>query len=408
MLETLTIFNRSELAASPEWIHIVPKGELPNAAAGVVQVLDDKAIAAIMANIAADQHRLGEKWTGVYAGREHHIYNEAQDSAALGWFKRFEVRPDGIWASADGLTPAGRTAVANRDYKFTSFVTKRADTEPLDGDRVRILKVDTIGFTNNANGKEMLTPIANRAGGAGSQESGDRIQKPQPANQMNPALTNRQIEAIIANGDFPGHPFRGNQYADGKGGTGEHHLASEAAHHASKEAKDKKSHRAAASAHEDAGNSDTADYHHAMAAFHSKSAASEGRMKNTDESAELQTLRNRIAELEGEQIAAMLDAKGIKDEAQRKVITPVLGTLANRAAREEWLGTVFPAAALAAKAEVKPPLTNRAAAGTPGAAIVNRGAEQEKLVNSIRAEKKCGFEQAWSIAKAQRPELFSE
>lgn len=158
--------NRAAGGLAGDWIHIVPKGELLNAEAGMVQVLDDEAMDSILANIAADQQRLGDRWPGLYAGREHFIYNEDQDSAALAWFKRFEKRADGIWAHQDGLTDLGREAVANGRYKFTSFVADRRDTQPLGGQRHRILKLDTVGFTNQANGKHMLTPITNRNGAA--------------------------------------------------------------------------------------------------------------------------------------------------------------------------------------------------------------------------------------------------
>lgn len=157
----LVIRNRAASVADG-WIHIVPRGELPNRAAGIVQVLDDAALDAILAGIAADRARLGDKWPGVYAGREHFIYNDEADSAALAWFKDFEKRDDGLWAKADGLTPVGRQVLANGDYKFTSFVADRRDTQDLGNGRVRILKLDTVGFTNQANGKELLTPITNR------------------------------------------------------------------------------------------------------------------------------------------------------------------------------------------------------------------------------------------------------
>ena len=159
------LFNRSPQAAVGGWIHIVPKGELANAAANLVQVIDDPALDSILRNLDREKTTLGNRWPGLYAGREHFIYDEDQDSAALAWFKQFEKRPDGIWANADGLTPPGRQAIANGDYKFTSFVADRKDTEKLAGNRVRILKVETIGFTNQANGKELLTPITNRSAG---------------------------------------------------------------------------------------------------------------------------------------------------------------------------------------------------------------------------------------------------
>jgi len=167
----IVIFNRSALQSADGWIHIVPKGELPNREAGIVQVLDDASLGAIMDGIAQDRQRLGDNWPGIYAGREHFIYDPAQDSAALGWFKDFQKRDDGIWANAGGLTQAGHDAVKNRLYKFTSFVADRGDLEKTDGTstdglpRYRVLKIDTIGFTNQANGKELLTPITNRSAG---------------------------------------------------------------------------------------------------------------------------------------------------------------------------------------------------------------------------------------------------
>ena len=39
--ERVVIFNRAP-KSRPGWIHIVPKGELPNPEAKIVQVLDDK------------------------------------------------------------------------------------------------------------------------------------------------------------------------------------------------------------------------------------------------------------------------------------------------------------------------------------------------------------------------------
>lgn len=156
------LFNRA-LDVSPDgWIHIVPKGELNNASAGMVQVLDDMALDSILSNLESEKARLGNRWPGLYAGREHFVYDDEQDSAALAWFKDFEKRSDGIWANSNGLTPTGRQAIANAEYKFTSFVADRKDTQPLGTNKARILRIDTVGFTNQANGKELLTPITNR------------------------------------------------------------------------------------------------------------------------------------------------------------------------------------------------------------------------------------------------------
>jgi hypothetical protein len=178
--QRLIILNRAAPQPADGWIHIVPQGELPNAEAGIVQVLDEPALDSILANLEQEKSRLGGNWPGVYAGREHFIYDAGKDSEALAWFKHFEKRPNGIWAKADGLTDIGRDALKNRRYKFTSFVTDPADLEPLSRDqstppsssselpRYRVMKIETIGFTNQANGRELLTPITNRTDAAGA------------------------------------------------------------------------------------------------------------------------------------------------------------------------------------------------------------------------------------------------
>lgn len=156
------IRNRTALEPESGWIHIVPKGELPNSETGLVQVLDDAALDAIMAGIARDRQRLGNRWPGVYAGEEHFIYDETKSSAAFAWFKDFEKRSDGIWASESGLTDLGMEAVKNRRFKFTSFVADGKQLQPLGEKRVRIVGIETVGFTNYANGRELLSPMRNR------------------------------------------------------------------------------------------------------------------------------------------------------------------------------------------------------------------------------------------------------
>ncbi len=169
--ERYYLLNRAAQIAPDGWIHIVPKGELENTAAGIVQVLDDVSLDSILNNIESKKAELGNRWPGLYAGREHFIYDSDQDSAALAWFKDFEKREDGIWANAAGLTPTGKEAIANAEYKFTSFVALREDVRQLGANKARIMRIDTIGFTNQANGKDLLTPMTNRSAQAASSKA---------------------------------------------------------------------------------------------------------------------------------------------------------------------------------------------------------------------------------------------
>jgi hypothetical protein len=89
---------------------------------------------------------------------------------------------------------------------------------------------------------------------------------------------NASVKDAIEAGDYPGHPFRGNQYASGSG-AGAANRASAKAHEATKNAKTPEEHRAAAVEHQKAamaqrkkGNQETADYHDMMAQYHGTEA----------------------------------------------------------------------------------------------------------------------------------------
>lgn len=158
------ILNRAP-RSRPGWIHIVPKGEMENKASGITQIIDDPAINSIWNRLQSA--KADPNWPGLYAGREHFIYEEDQDSEALGWLKNFDKDKDGIWANEDGLTDLGQKAIANKHYKFTSMVINREDMEHIEGKKYRPLAIDTVGFTNMANGRHLLAPISNRENFAG-------------------------------------------------------------------------------------------------------------------------------------------------------------------------------------------------------------------------------------------------
>lgn len=104
------------------------------------------------------------------------------------------------------------------------------------------------------------------------------------------ALADKAAEGAdnVSKGDYPGHPFHGNQYAGGSAGDSGH-AASRAAHDKSKEAfknSTKSNHLKAATAHAKAakaatkaGRDDTAAYHEGMASYHEGRAA---RFKKAD------------------------------------------------------------------------------------------------------------------------------
>lgn len=148
----------------PKRIHIVPRGELVNNEAGVTQVFDDKSIDAIYSDLVQNKAKDG----GLYLGEEHFIYDPEKSSQAFAWAKTFEKDDRGIWATNPEFTDVGAPAIKNKRFKWTSLVAdpeQPNSVEKVADGRVRILKIDTVGFTNYPNGKTLLTPITNRGGG---------------------------------------------------------------------------------------------------------------------------------------------------------------------------------------------------------------------------------------------------
>lgn len=350
----LIITNRSGSVADG-WIHIVPMGELPNRAAGLVQVLDETALNSILAGIESDKARLGNKWPGIYAGREHFIYNDEQDSAALAWFKDFEKRPDGIWAKADGLTPKGRDVVANAEYKFTSFVADRKDTKKLDGNKVRILKIDTVGFTNQANGKELLTPMMNR----------------------NPNFPGSSGQSGSDPADNQPHKTKMKTIATKLG------LSAEASEDAILAEVTKVLNRA------------------------------------TDAEGKLTPLQTRVTTLEtenktllGDQIAAELETHGVKDEPIRNRLAPILAGMAKREDRLSFLKDVVKTELTPAgsgkvlnRRDAKDP-SQRSDAATDGLDEQALAKKQQAEVETYRLQNRCTYATAHDQVRRMKPELF--
>jgi polyhydroxyalkanoate synthesis regulator phasin len=338
----LIITNRAASVADG-WIHIVPKGELPNRAAGLVQVLDDAALDSILAGIEADRQRLGNKWPGIYAGREHFIYNDEADSAALAWFKEFEKRADGIWAKADGLTPTGKQVIANDEYKFTSFVADRKDTQKLDGQRVRILKLDTVGFTNQANGKELLTPITNRNTFPAASASGAS-----PNNNNERPKTMKNIAQKLG-------------------------LAPEAS--------------------EDAILGEVTKLQNRVTQLEPLGTENE-------------TLKNRLAESDAAQVTALFSERKITDAKVINRLTPVLSALKNREERLACLDDLGHKAVAATAASGGTRILNRAD-GRPATEATDASDEQakaEKIRNratELQDSKKLPFDAAWAQASRE-------
>ena len=140
-------------------IHLVPLGEFPNVAAGVVQVLDLQAVKSIMR--AFEKDRSQPNFTGLLMDFDHFSCDLSKPSVAAGWIVELLAREDGIWCKVR-WTDAGLAAVNGGQYRFVSPVFVEKDLQPVGGNRVRPLRLDCCGLTNQPNMKS-LQAITNSA-----------------------------------------------------------------------------------------------------------------------------------------------------------------------------------------------------------------------------------------------------
>src|SRR5438128_1820956 len=114
------ILNRDYQHPADGWYHLEPLGEHPNTAAGVVQVIDMKAIDSIVRgfNADADAGRLPHG-AEMLVDHEHFSHDAEKETRAFGWLNRLQARPDGIYGQVRWTT-TGRAAVDGGDYRFFS------------------------------------------------------------------------------------------------------------------------------------------------------------------------------------------------------------------------------------------------------------------------------------------------
>lgn len=159
------IFNRTEFQHPDDgWYMIEAKGEHPNAAAGVVQVIDDQAAQAIV-NRFNDDADAGElrHVNEMLIDHEHFSDQPDQETRAYGWLTKLQNRADGIYGQIR-WTNTGKASVDGGDYRFFSTEYDPADLQVLSGQnpkRVRPLRLDGLTLTNMNNNRGQR-PITNR------------------------------------------------------------------------------------------------------------------------------------------------------------------------------------------------------------------------------------------------------
>ena len=276
------------------WYHVVPLGEYPHES-GVVQVVDKVAIESMVNRFTPS----------VLVDFDHFSYDPDKSSEAAAWGDEVEARADGLWSKLR-LTDVGEPALKNGRFRFISPVWRPEDVEDLGDGRIRPLRLDTLGLTNNPNMRGMV-PLSNREALPASPA------QPTPPARESQADNQTQMKSIA---------IKLGLSAD----------ASEASVLAEVEKLIKRCETAESSA-------GTA----------------------TKERDEAVVANRRLAE---EQIDADLTIAGITDEGKIGRLKPILAAMKNRKERTDFLADFAPVKD-ATKTGVQQPLTNRETAKTP-------------------------------------------
>jgi phage I-like protein len=152
------------------WYHLAPKGEYAHPESGLIQVIDDPALAAMANRFGLDSKV--PHFPGLLVDFDHFSYDPEKSSEAAGWIMALENRADlpgekgqtgGLWAQIR-WSDEGQAALERGRYRLISPVWLPKDVAKLDNARIRPLRLDSAGLTNNPNLKGMV-PLSNRQTG---------------------------------------------------------------------------------------------------------------------------------------------------------------------------------------------------------------------------------------------------
>lgn len=149
--------ERFELPADG-WFQLSPKGEFLHRPTGITQVVDEKAIKEMVNRFQAESK--ARNFPGILVDYEHFSYDESKESRAAGWIKELQNRDDGLYAKIR-WTENGEEDLRSGEYRFVSPVWMPTDAERVADKKLRPLRLDRAGLTNDPNIKGMV-PLSNR------------------------------------------------------------------------------------------------------------------------------------------------------------------------------------------------------------------------------------------------------
>ena len=360
------ILNRDFSHPTDGWYQIEPKGEHPNGAAGVIQVIDDEAMASIVnrfnEDAAAGKLRHGNE---LLIDHEHFSDQPDKETRAYGWLTELRARPDGIYGRVR-WSKTGKEAVDGGDYRFFSTEYDSKDCEKCRGSEVE-------GKTN-ATG-EIDTSLDTR------HSPQPRVRPSRLAGLTLTNMNNNRGQKPITNRG-PNGPAIEPQ--------GTKHM-------------------------------NTVAIKLGLAADVSEEIilAEVSRLLNRvtemiPHEEENKSLRDRLAATDGEQVHTLLDLHAVRDEKIRNRLKPVLMGLKNR---EERVAALLdfgfkPEERRAASADRLPPrLLNRNEGRQPRPEILHFNEQvlaqrAEAEIGEYKIRNRCTYAEARNAVRGAKPELF--
>ena len=124
----LVAINAEQKGGAPEWLHLLPIGELTTPD-GAKYLVNQQSMDEVLAHWA-------DRKIDMVIDYEHQTHKDVQAPAA-GWIKELEARPDGIWGRVE-WTKRGADYVVNKEYRYMSPVI---GYEKATGRVIRLLDV---------------------------------------------------------------------------------------------------------------------------------------------------------------------------------------------------------------------------------------------------------------------------
>jgi Mu-like prophage I protein len=369
------ILNRDFSHPADGWYQIEPRGEHPNRAAGVVQVIDDAAMKSIVERFnqdaAAGKLRHGNE---MLIDHEHFSDQADKESRAYGWLVELQVRADGIYGRVR-WSKTGKEAVDGGDYRFFSTEYEAKECEALGNiehptsniehriedpsalPHVRPLRLGGLTLTNMNNNRGQK-PITNRG------DSGTGIL---------PVRTEQETHGQDARATNSNQTKHMNTVAIKLGLAGD--VSEEII------------------------------------------LAEVSRLLNrvTDmipHEEENKSLRDRLGAIDGEQVHTLLDLHGVRDEKIRNRLKPVLMGLKNREERvAALLDFGFKPEERRANDRQPPRLLNRGEGRAARVEIIHLNEQAlaeraEAEIGDYKIRNRCTYAEARNAVRVAKPELF--